>query len=165
MISTVLKTVAAAAFSSTFLAGAALANPSVWKFEWQTTDFDKFSFDFDDILFGGPPKDGIPPIDRPRHIGLGEVDELRDFGIEETEPVVGSAINGEMRAYLLSILMWHEIVNDELGGVPIWVTFCPLCNAAVVFDRRLDDKVLDLGSTGKLGPSDLVMYDHQTESW
>lgn len=165
MISTVLKTAVAAAFSSAILAGAALANPSVWKFEWPTTDFDKSSVDFDDILSGGPPKDGIPAIDKPRHIGLGEVAEFSDFEIEATEPVVGIAINGEMRAYPLSILMWHEIVNDELGGVPISVTFCPLCNAAVVFDRRLEDKVLDFGTTGKLRHSDLVMYDRQTESW
>jgi len=64
MISTVLKAAVASAFSSTILAGAALANPSVWKFEWPTTDLDKSSSDFDDILSGGPPKDGVPPIDR-----------------------------------------------------------------------------------------------------
>jgi len=98
MISTVLKAAVASAFSSTILAGAALANPSVWKFEWPTTDLDKSSSDFDDILSGGPPKDGVPPIDRPRTTGLGEVDESRDFEIEATEPVVGIAINGEMRA-------------------------------------------------------------------
>jgi hypothetical protein len=164
MISAVLKTAAAAAFSSANLAGAALANPSVWKFEQPTTDFDKSSADFDDILSGRPPKEGVLPIDRSRHIELGEVDEFRDFEIEATEPVVGIAINGEMRAYPLSILMWHEIVNDELGGVPTSVTFCRLCNAAAVFDPRLDDKVLDFGTSGKLWHSDLVMYDRQTES-
>jgi hypothetical protein len=164
MISAVLKTRAAAAFSSAILAGAGLANPSVWNFERPTTDFDKSSADFDDILSGGPPKEGVLPIDRSRHIGLGEVDEFRDFEIEATEPVVGIAINGEMRAYPLSILMWLEIVNDELGGVPTSVTFCPLYNAAAVFDRRLDDKVLDFGTSGKLWHSDLVMYNRQTES-
>ena len=62
-------------------------------------------------------------------------------------------------------MIWHEIVNDTVGGVPISVTFCPLCNTAVVYDRRLDGKVLDFGTTGKLRNSDLVMYDRQTESW
>jgi hypothetical protein len=61
--------------------------------------------------------------------------------------------------------MWHEIVNDVVGGVPVSVTFCPLCNTAVVFDRRVDERVLDFGTTGKLRYSDLVMYDRQTESW
>lgn len=165
MISTMLKTAVAFAFGSVILTGAASANPSVWKYEWPTTDFEKSSVEFDEILSGGPPKDGIPAIDRPRHIGLDEVDGYGEFEIEATEPVVGIVINGEMRAYPLSILMWHEIVNDELGGVPISVTFCPLCNAAVVFDRRLDGRVLDFGATGKLRNSDLVMYDRQTESW
>ena len=70
-----------------------------------------------------------------------------------------------MRAYPLQILMWHEIVNDIVGDVPITVTFCPLCNTVVVFDRRVGNKVLDFGTTGKLRNSDLVMYDRQTETW
>ena len=59
--------------------------------------------------------------------------------------------------------MRHEIVNDELGGVPVSVLFCPLCNAAMVFDRRVGDKVLDFGTTGKLRNSDLVIWDRRTE--
>jgi hypothetical protein len=62
-------------------------------------------------------------------------------------------------------MTWHEIVNDTFAGVPITVTFCPLCNSSIVFDRRLDGRVLDFGTTGKLRKSDLVMYDRQTESW
>jgi len=61
--------------------------------------------------------------------------------------------------------MWHEIANDEIGGVPVSVTFCPLCNAVVVFDRRVGDRVLDFGTTGRLRNSDLIMYDRQTETW
>ena len=65
----------------------------------------------------------------------------------------------------LRILIWHEIVNDEVGGTPVTVTYCPLCNSAIVFDRRVPAHVLDFGTTGKLRNSDLVMYDRQTESW
>lgn len=144
---------------------AASAQPSAWRFEWPKTDFTKTSVEYDEILSGGPPKDGIPAIDRPRFVGIDELDDSHGIELGPNEPVVGVAINGEMRAYPLSILMWHEIVNDELGGVPISVTFCPLCNASVVFDRRVDGKVLDFGTTGKLRFSDLVMYDRQTESW
>ena len=139
---------------------AASADPNVWKFEWPKTDFAKHSVDYGEILSGGPPKDGIPSIDNPAFSDLNEVDNIAD-----TEPVIGVSLNGEMRAYPLHILMWHEIVNDIVGDVPITVTFCPLCNTAVVFDRRVAGKVLDFGTTGKLRNSDLVMYDRQTETW
>jgi Protein of unknown function (DUF3179) len=141
------------------LAGA-VANPESWRYEWPKTDFSKKSIEFQEILSGGPPKDGIPAIDDPTFKPVAEIENLKD-----TEPVIGLKINGEIKAYPLRILMWHEIVNDELGGVPVSVTFCPLCNAAIVFDRRLDGKVYDFGTTGKLRRSDLVMYDRQTESW
>ena len=73
-------------------------------------------------------------------------------------------INGESKAYPVAILMWHEIVNDEVEGVPVTVTFCPLCNTAIVFDRRIGDVVYDFGTSGNLRKSDLVMWDRQTES-
>ena len=126
---------------------------------WRT-NFDARSIDLNEITSGGPPKDGIPPIDDPVFEPLASVNNLAD-----TEPVVSIIINGDARAYPLQVLMWHEIVNDTVGGVPVSVTFCPLCNAAVAFDRRLDDMVLDFGTTGRLRNSDLVMYDRQTESW
>ncbi len=141
-------------------ASQAAANPDYWRHEWPKTDFTKHSIPLADILSGGPPKDGIPPIDDPAFKPVSEIDALG-----ETEPVIGVSINGKAKAYPLRILMRHEIVNDELGGVPITVTFCPLCNAAMVFDRRVGDKVLDFGTTGKLRNSDLVMWDRQTESW
>ena len=81
------------------------------------------------------------------------------------EPVISLSIDGTARAWPLRYLIWHEIANDTLAGVPIAVTYCPLCNAAIVFDRRLDGQVLDFGTTGNLRKSDLVMYDRQTESW
>jgi hypothetical protein len=139
---------------------AAWASPDYWKSEWPKTDFTKYSVSFDDIFSGGPPKDGIPSIDDPKFVTVAEIEDLAD-----TEPVVGLAIGDDIRAYPLRILMWHEIVNDEVGGVPVSVTFCPLCNAAMVFDRRVGDQVLEFGTTGKLRYSDLVMYDRQTESW
>ena len=135
------------------------ASPS-WGVEWPNTDFTKRSVEWNEILSGGPPKDGIPAIDEPRTIPVSKVHNLAD-----SEPVVGLILNGQARAYPLRILTWHEIVNDQLGGVPVTVTYCPLCNSSIVFDRRLDGKVFDFGTTGKLRHSDLVMYDRQTESW
>ena len=73
-------------------------------------------------------------------------------------------INGDARAYPLQILTWHEIVNDEVGGVAVTVTFCPLCNSAIVFNRQLNDTIYDFGTSGLLRNSDLVMWDRQTES-
>ncbi len=89
----------------------------------------------------------------------------RDHSLPGTEPVLGVQLNGQYRAYPVRILTWHEIVNDTFAGTPITVTFCPLCNAAIVFDRRLDGRVLDFGTTGRLRFSDLLMYDRQTESF
>jgi hypothetical protein len=125
-----------------------------------TTDFSKASIDLGEIKSGGPPKDGIPSIDDPVFKPVGEIDD-----IAPTEPVIGMIVNGDWKAYPLRILMFHEITNDVIGGVPVSVTFCPLCNAAIAFDRRVDGKVLDFGTTGRLRKSDLLMYDRQTESW
>ena len=129
--------------------------------EWPKTDFSKTLVDLSEIQSGGPPKDGIPPIDEPSFDSADEADTWLD----PREPVVVVSLNQQVKAYPLQILTWHEIVNDELGGVPISVTFCPLCNATIVFDRRLGERVLDFGTTGRLRKSDLVMYDRQTESW
>ena len=139
---------------------AAREAPSHWTSEWGETDFSRSAVPFDEIFSGGVPKDGIPAIDEPLFAAAAEVGELAG-----TEPVISVLIGGEQRAYPLQILIWHEIVNDTVGGVPVAVTFCPLCNSAVVYDRRVGDAVLDFGTTGKLRNSDLVMYDRQTESW
>ncbi len=139
---------------------AAGANPNEWKHEWPNTDFTKSSIDFGDILSGGPPKDGIPSIDDPQFVAVADRE-----GLADTEPVISVSLNGDSRAYPIQILIWHEIVNDTVGDVPITVTFCPLCNTSLVFDRRVAGRVLDFGTTGKLRFSDLVMYDRQTESW
>ncbi len=128
--------------------------------EWKT-DFTKHSVPLGDFISGGPPKDGIPAIDRPNFDVVVDADKW----LKPREPVILFERAGEARAYPLQILIWHEIANDTVGGVPVAVTFCPLCNTSIVFDRRLDGRVLDFGTTGKLRFSDLVMYDRQTESW
>ncbi len=140
--------------------GLVYALPDSRRSEWPNTDFSKTSIPLDEIFSGGPPKDGIPSIDEPQFQPVAEITDLPD-----QEPVIGLVVGGVAKAYPLRILIWHEIVNDSIGGVPVAVTFCPLCNAAVVFDRRLDGRVLDFGTTGMLRYSDLVMYDRQTESW
>jgi hypothetical protein len=132
-----------------------------YSMEWPYTDFDKTLVDLSEIQSGGPPKDGIPPIDEPKFVTPAKASEW----IDPREPVVVVSLSGETKAYPLQILTWHEIVNDTVGGIPVSVTFCPLCNATIVFDRRLDGRVLDFGTTGKLRKSDLVMWDRQTESW
>ena len=155
-----LKLLSAAALAALLFGVSATANPLTWGVEWPNTDFSRKSIDFKDIFSGGPPKDGIPSIDRPQFVPVAQVRDLAD-----TEPVIGIIINGDARAYPLRVMTWHEIANDTVGGVPVTVTYCPLCNSSIVFDRRLGGRVLDFGTTGKLRNSDLVMYDRQTESW
>ena len=111
------------------------------------------------IRSGGPPPDGIPPIDDPRFLTVDDVDFLAD-----EEAVILVEVDGLAKAYPVQILIWHEIVNDEFGDVPVTVTYCPLCNSALAFDRRLGDRLLDFGTSGALYQSALVMYDRQTES-
>jgi len=106
-------------------------------------------------------KDQIPPIYNPK---FWSVDQASKTYFPH-EPVIALEINGKVRAYPLSVLMYHEIVNDEVGGVPIIATYCPLCNAAIVFDRRVESETLTFGVSGMLRNSDMVMWDHETESW
>ncbi|MEM7531390.1 MAG: DUF3179 domain-containing protein [Chloroflexota bacterium] len=126
-----------------------------------TTDFSKRIVEWNTIMSGGPPKDGIPSIDDPAFEEIAAASQR----LSGRDPVIVYENNGEARAYPLSILIWHEIVNDEVGGKPVSVTFCPLCNASIVFDREFDGQILDFGTTGKLRNSDLIMYDRQTETW
>lgn len=111
------------------------------------------------ILPGGPPPDGIPPIDEPRFQRASEIDWLDD-----AEAVLSVTVEGETRGYPVQVLTWHEIVNDTIAGVPIAATYCPLCNSGVAFDRRVGDRGLDFGTSGMLYASNLVMYDRQTQS-
>ncbi len=128
--------------------------------EWPNTDFSRAEVAFREILSGGPPKDGILAIDDPHFSPVPQGGDL----YADREPVMSVRIDGEARAYPLSILMWHEIVNDTLADTPISVTFCPLCNSGIVFDRRVEGIETTFGTTGKLRNSDMVMYDRLTES-
>lgn len=127
---------------------------------WKT-DFTKHSVDLSEIRSGGPPPDGIPPIDEPKFESIAEAESW----LPPFVPVIALEINGDARAYPIAILIWHEIVNDVVGGRPVVVTFCPLCNTALVYDRRSGDRLFDFGTTGNLRHSDLIMWDRQTESW
>jgi len=128
---------------------------------WPKTDFSQTRVNLTEIISGGPPRDGIPAIDHPRFVDSSEVVDW----LKSDEPVIALHIGKQARAYPLQIMLYHEIVNDVVAGVPVAVTFCPLCHAALVFERRLHGQVLDFGTTGRLRNSDLVMYDRQTESW
>ena len=115
----------------------------------------------DQIVSGGPPPDGIPSIDNPKFISVKEADGL----LEDSEFVLGLNINGDVKAYPLQILVWHEIVNDKVGGAPVAVTYCPLCFTNQVFNRTLENgQILEFGTSGKLYNSNLVMYDSTTKS-
>jgi len=127
---------------------------------WRT-DFSMISVPMGQIVSGGPPKDGIPAIDHPRF----QSSRAAAAWLEDREPVLLVEIDGVARAYPLRILIRHEIVNDEIAGRPVAITYCPLCNTALVFDATVEGRRLDFGTTGRLRHSDLVMYDRQTESW
>ena len=144
------------------VASFAWADPSRWEQEWPKTDFSNTTVgNWSEIISGGPPKDGIPAVSDPAFIPVSE--ETR---IEAREPVIALEIDGALaRAYPLRYLTWHEIVNDEVGDLPVAVTYCPLCNSGIVFDRRTEHGVLEFGVSGKLRHSDMIMFDRQTESW
>lgn len=124
-------------------------------------DTSKAIVPLDEIISGGPPPDGIPPIDTPKF----ETPTEANAWLKDREPVVAVSINADSRAYPLQLMTWHEIVNDNIGGIPVTVTFCPLCNTALAFDRRLKGIIYDFGTSGKLYNSDLVMYDRQTHTY
>jgi hypothetical protein len=126
-----------------------------------STDFSRHSIAFSEILSGGPPKDGIPAVDDPQFISVSEADAW----LEDLEPVTVFQEGDDIRIYPFQILIWHEIVNDVVGGRPVAVTFCPLCNTAIVFDATVNGQQLDFGTTGRLRFSNLLMYDRQTETW
>jgi hypothetical protein len=125
------------------------------------TDFSKHSVPYGEILSGGPPKDGIPAIDEPNFISVNEANQW----LNDREPVVFVQVGDDARAYPIQILIWHEIVNDAVGDEPLMISFCPLCNTAIAFERTFNGQILDFGTTGRLRYSNLIMYDRQTETW
>ena len=114
----------------------------------------------DKIKGGGPPKDGIPSIDNPVFASIQD-----SHFISDSDTVIGLEINGQAKAYPLFILVWHEIVNDVVGGTPVSVTYCPLCYTNQVFERVIDGQEVEFGTSGKLYNSNLLMYDRFTESY
>ena len=139
----------------------ATADVRFWKHVWKQTDFTKTSIDFKSVLSGGPGKDGIPSLSDPTMLPVDKAPEL-----SANEPVITVEIKGHAaRAYPIRYLIWHEIVNDNVEGIPFAVTFCPLCNSGVVFDRRLNGKTYSFGVSGFLRNSDMIMFDRETETW
>lgn len=134
--------------------------PADLRREFPLADFSRASIGFDEIFSGGPPRDGIPALTAPEVIPASQESTL-----DPREPVLVMVREGTARAWPLRYLMWHEIVNDTLAGIPIAVTWCPLCNTALVFDRRVVGQVLEFGVSGRLRHSDMLMYDRQTESF
>ncbi|MDA1133024.1 MAG: DUF3179 domain-containing protein [Proteobacteria bacterium] len=141
-------------------ADAAAVSPGEIRARWPATDWSRVTIDLAEVISGGVPRDGIRSIDAPEFVPV-----AAQTALAGTEPVIGLVVNGVARAYPLQILIQHEIVNDVIGGVPVAVTFCPLCNTSVVYERTVDGAVLDFGVSGMLRHSDLIMYDRQTESW
>ncbi len=138
----------------------ASANPFLTA-QWPNTDFSKTTVDLNEIRSGGPGKDGIMAVWSPRFVEVSKEKRL-----SPREPVIAFERKGQRpRAYPIRYFMVHEIVNDTVGGVPVAVTFCPLCNSAMVFDRRIAGKLRTFGVSGNLRHSDMVMYDRETESW
>ena len=130
------------------------ASFTLWGTNWKIR-----LIDVNELISGGT-RDGIESIDAPKFQSLAEVAGL--YG-DET-PVIRVEIDGDARAYPLQILSWHEVVNDVVGGVPLVVTFCPLCNSALAYERVVQGEVFEFGVSGALRNSDLIMYDRRTES-
>ena len=143
-------------------ATSANANPDLWRGEWPETDFSVTAVrDWSEIRSGGPPKDGIPALSDPEFVVASA-----KSGLGAAEPVITVEMPGARpRTYPIRYLIWHEIVNDRIGNRPIAITYCPLCNSGLVFDRRTKRGVLSFGVSGKLRNSDMVMYDRETQSW
>ncbi|MCD1629187.1 DUF3179 domain-containing protein [Marinobacter shengliensis] len=112
-----------------------------------------------EILRGGPPRDGIPSVNEPAFQSPGEVSLWRKNDLMLTFDASESSF-----AYPIGILNWHEIVNHRLDEGPVLITFCPLCGTGMAFDPVVGGRTLTFGVSGLLYNSDLLMYDHQTES-
>jgi len=114
----------------------------------------KHSIPLDEILSGGPGKDGIPAIDNPKFTSAKEA-----VFLDDNDTGLGLTVNGESRFYPYRILVWHEIVNDTIAGRPVLVTYCPLCATGIVFERKVEGVVQEFGVSGKLWRSNLLMYN------
>ena len=160
-----LVAISVALFAST---GAAIAQfqevgsvPRYWTQAFPLNGFDKATIDVNEIMSGGPSRDGIRSIENPM---FSLVSEVLDSYVA-TVPVLSIEMNGDARAYPLGILTRHEIANDVVGGVPVTVTFCPLCNSGIAYLREINGEVTEFGVSGLLRNSDMVMYDRNSETF
>lgn len=113
----------------------------------------------DKVFIGGPPRDGIPSIDKPQFLKTSEADYLKD-----SDRILGINYKGEARAYPIRILNWHEIVNDQIQGDAVAVTYCPLCGSGIVYNAVINEKPYEFGVSGLLYNSDMLLYDRETET-
>jgi hypothetical protein len=151
-------------FAGLFLVGSALYPPGrSMGLDVDPEDDDWLRGFAENVARGGPPRDGIPPVDEPRY----EAAEDADRWLHEDDVVFGLDYNGEVKAYPQLVLVWHEIVNDTVGGEPVSVTYCPLTGSAVGFRGRVPgaSEILDFGTSGNLVNSNLLMYDRPTDSF
>ncbi len=121
----------------------------------------KYIVDPEKIISGGPPKDGIPSIDNPKYVPVEEASKY----IQDNELVLGIIYKGVKRVYPLQVMVWHEIVNDEIAGDPVLITYCPLCGSGIAYERKVNNETVEFGTSGKLYNSNLVMYDRKTNSY
>ncbi len=156
-----IRSFAIGAIALVLIADQATADASRFAAEWPQTDFTRTVISLDEVIPGGPGKDGIPALSDP-----GFLSAANETRLNLREPVLTYAPEGQVaRAYPIRYLMWHEIVNDTVAGRPVAVTFCPLCNSGMIFDRRVASQTLTFGVSGLLRNSDMVMYDRQSQSW
>ncbi len=123
-------------------------------------DTSRHSIPVDEIFAGGPPRDGIPALSQPKFVAA---KKAKNF-MKDEDRVLGLARNGQVKAYPIKILNWHEIVNDTIGSQAVVVTFCPLCGTGMVFDGKINGKSLTFGVSGLLYQSDMLLYDRKTDS-
>jgi Protein of unknown function (DUF3179) len=128
--------------------------------EWRTNT-EKRTISLAELESPAVTKDAIPAIDRPRFVAVREAREW----LSDDEPVIALEVNFVSRAYPMEIMVWHEVVNDQIGGVPVAITFCSVCHSAIVFNRKLDRRVLSFGISGFVHGANMIFYDRETESW
>lgn len=137
-----------------------LLSRTVFRKEIMITDGVKHSVPLNEIIGGGPAKDGIPSIDYPKFISINDASKT----LSDSEPGIALEVNGNNRFYPFQILVWHEIVNDAINGKKVLITYCPLCLSGIVFDPLVKGERVEFGTSGKLWNSNLVMYDRKTDS-
>lgn len=131
--------------------------PSSLRSEFKT-DWSKINPKIEKAISGGPKKDGIPAINDP------QFESIKDTKIKDSVQAIILDDNNTKKVYPYNILTWHEIVNDTINNIPVSITFCPLCGSSIVFERKIENKILTFGVSGHLIESNMIMYDKETES-